>query len=88
MALVEDEVDHGQYGLEAVWEVGIGRDPIGNARVADLALGPHQSLGHGRLGYQEGARDLRGRQPSQEAQRQRDLRCHGQRGVAAGENQA
>jgi hypothetical protein len=29
VALVEDEVDHGQYGPEAVWEVTVGRHPIG-----------------------------------------------------------
>ena len=88
VALVEDEVDDGQHGPQAVREVGLVRDAVGDPRVADLALGPDQPLGHGRLGHQEGARDLGGGEPAQEPQRQRDLGAGGERGVTAGEDQA
>src|SRR5712692_302839 len=53
----------------------------------DLALGPDQPLGHGRLGYQEGARDLGGGEPAKEPERQRDLDADGDRRVAASEDQ-
>jgi hypothetical protein len=88
VALVEDEVDDGQHGPQAVGELGLVGDPIRDPRVADLALGPDQPLGHGRLGDQEGPRDLRGGEASQQPERQRDLGVGGGGGVAAGEDQA
>jgi hypothetical protein len=86
--VAEDEVDDGQHGPKAVREVRLIRDPVRDPRVADIALGPDQPLGHGWLGYQEGARDLRGGEPSQEPERQRDLGAGGERRVTAGEDQA
>ena len=58
VALVEDQVDDGENGREAVRQVGLFGDPVGDTGVSDLALGPHQSLGHRRLGDQERVRDL------------------------------
>ena len=54
---------------------------------ADLRLRPHQPLGHGRLGHQEGAGDLGRRQAGHQAQRQRDAGLGRERRVAAGEDQ-
>ncbi len=65
----------------------LGHD-IGNAGVANLALGAHQPLRHGRRGHQKRARDLVGLEAAQRAQGQRDLRLRSQRRVAAGEDQA
>ena len=53
-----------------------------------LRLGPHQALGHRRLGYQEGPRDLGRRQAAQRAQAERHPRLEGQRRMAAREDQA
>ena len=55
--------------------------------VADLAFGPYQALSHRRLGNEEGAGDLRRRQPSEQAQGQRHLGLGGQGGMAAQEDQ-
>ena len=87
VALVEDQVDDGQHGPEPVREVGLVRDPVGDPGVADLALGPDQPLGHGRLGHQEGAGDLGGGEPAQQPQGQRHLGPGAEGGVAAGEDQ-
>jgi hypothetical protein len=51
-------------------------------------LGAHQPARHRRFSHQEGACDLLGRQPVEQAQGQRHLRLGGQGGVAAGEDQA
>ena len=65
----------------------VGRHPVGNAGQADLALGPHQPLGHGRLGDEEGPGDLGRGQAAQGPQGQRHPGFEGQRRVAAGEHQ-
>src|ERR1700680_1928996 len=58
--LVEDQVHHGEDRAQPFGKLGFARDAVGNAGVANLALGAHQPLGHRRLGDQERARDLRG----------------------------
>jgi hypothetical protein len=63
------------------------RDPVRYRRITDLAFRSHQPLGHGGLGHKEGARDFRGRESSQEPQRQRHLRVGRQRGMTAREDQ-
>src|SRR5258706_46613 len=88
VALVEDEVNDSQHRPKAAGEVGRSRDPIRDPRVTDLALGPDQPLGHGWLGHEEGACDLRGGEPSQETERQRNLDAGGEGRVTAGEDQA
>jgi hypothetical protein len=47
-------------------QIGVGRDAVRNLRVADLALGSHESLSHRRLGDEEGAGDLGCLQPADE----------------------
>ncbi len=87
VALVEDQVEHSEHGGEAVGQQVRGRHAERDPRVADLALGAHQALGHRRLGYQERPRDLLGAEAAERAQRQRDLRLGRERRVAAGEDQ-
>ena len=87
VALVEDEVDDRQHGGEAVREQVLGWDAERNAGRLDLALGAHEPLRHRRLGDEERARDLVGRQTSERPQRQRDLRVERERRVAAREDQ-
>jgi hypothetical protein len=70
-----------------VGQLLVGRHPIGDARVGDLALGAHDPLAHGGLRDQEGARDLAGRHAAERAQRERHARGHLQRRMAAGEDQ-
>src|SRR6202035_2720833 len=75
-------------GREAPGAGSAGGQAVGNPRVADLAFGPDEPLGHGGFGHQEGAGDLGGGEPAQEPERQGDLGAGGERGVAAGEDQA
>ena len=58
VALVEDEVDDGQHAGEAIRQLLVARDAVGDAGGGDLALGAHEALGHRRLGDEERARDL------------------------------
>ncbi len=60
-------------------EAGAGR--------LDALLRPADALRHGRLGHEEGAGDLGGRQAADGSQGQRDLRRRRQRRVAAEEQQ-
>src|SRR5439155_13182820 len=71
ITLIEDEVDDGEHRPKTAREVRLIWDPIRNARVANLALGADQPLCHGRLGYQEGPRDLGGRETAEKPQRER-----------------
>ena len=64
-----------------------GRHPERDAGDLDLPLGPDQSLRHRGLGHQERVRDLLGGQAAERSQGQRHLRRHGQRRMAAGEQQ-
>ena len=83
----EHQVDHRQHGPEPVGQVGVAGHPVGDAGVADLALGAHQPLRHRRLGHQERVGDLLGGQPAEQPERERHLRLDGQRRVAAGEHE-
>ncbi len=86
--LVEEQIDDGQHRRGALEQLVGGRDDEGDAGVADLALGPDEPLGHGRFGNEEGAGDLGRRHADQRAQGQRDTCLEGQRGMAAGEDEA
>src|SRR2546426_221465 len=44
VALIEDEIDDVQYAGESFGEIAARRDFVGNARVADLRLRPHDAL--------------------------------------------
>jgi hypothetical protein len=85
--LVEDQVEDGQDRPQAIREIGLARDPIGDAGVADLALRADDALRHRGLGYQERSGDLRRAQPAQQPQRECDLGGLAQRRMAAREDQ-
>ena len=85
--LGEDEIDDVQDGVEPVGQDGLIGHDIRNPRIADLALRPHETLRHRRLGHEEGARNRIRLQAAQRPQRQRDLRVERQRRMAAGEDQ-
>ena len=88
VALVEQQVQHGEHGAGPFQQHVVGRDPEGYARVADLALGPHQALRHGGFGDQERPGDLSRGEAGQSAQGEGDLGVQGQGGMTAGEHQA
>ena len=88
VALVEDEVDDAQHGVEPLGKLGPGRHFVRDARVADLGLRAHDALRDGRRRGEEGVRDLLGLQPADLAQGQRHLRVGRERRVAAGEDEA
>ncbi len=73
--------------VEPVGQQVSGRPPERDPGHADLRLRPHQPLRHGRLGHQEGVRDLGRRQAGHEPQRQRHAGLGRERRVAAGEDQ-
>jgi hypothetical protein len=87
IAFVEDEVEDSQHAIESLWQRVVGRDPIRDSGVADLALGPHESLGERRLRNEEGPGDLRRREATQRAQRERNAGVYRQRRMATGEDQ-
>lgn len=65
VAFGEDKVEHPEHrGPPLLQQRFLGHREA-NAGVADLALGPHQSLGHGRNGDQEGGRELGHRETKQ-----------------------
>src|SRR6266851_3231342 len=88
VTLVEDEVDDLQHRREASGALLSARDLEHNAFLRQRPLGPDDPLGDGGFRHQEGARDLLGRQASQEAERQRDSRLGGEDRVARDEDQA
>jgi hypothetical protein len=87
VALVEQQVQHGQHPGRALGEEAGGRHPVRDRRVADLALGADDPLRHRGLGHQQRAGDLGGSQPGQRPQRERDPRLERQGRVAAGEDE-
>jgi hypothetical protein len=87
VALVEDQVDDREHRGEPIGQQVVGRHPERDPGGLDLALGPHEPLGHRRLGDEEGSGDLAGGQAAEGVQGQSDLRVGGQRGVTAGEDE-
>ena len=87
VAGVEDEVDRRHCGPQAVGQEVLRWHAQRDACVTDLPLGPDEPLSEGRLGQEEGARDLGCRQAADETQRQRHLCLRGEGGVAAGKDQ-
>ena len=87
VALVEDQVQHVQHDGEPLGPLRAGGHLERRARLLDLLLRPADPLRHRRLGDQERARDLLGREAADRAQRQRHLRRRRQRRVAAQEQQ-
>ena len=86
VALCEHEVGACEDRGQSLGESRRGWDGEGDARIANLALGAHEALGHGRLGLKQGSGDLRHLQSADEPQRERHL-CLDRKGrVAAGED--
>ena len=80
VALVEQQVDHGEHSRQAGAElVGVG-NPVRDARVGDLPLGAGDPLRHRGLRHEERPRDLGRGQAAHDPQRQRDLRRRGSAG--------
>ena len=71
-----------------VGELGAARHLERHARLGERPLGAHDALRDRRLGDEEGARDLVGRQAAEQAQRQRDARLGREHRVAGGEDEA
>src|SRR5438552_2418405 len=74
VALVEDEIDDLEHGRQARGELRPARDVERDARLAQGPLGPDDALRDGRLRHEERPRDLVGREPSQQPQRERHAR--------------
>ena len=87
IAFGEDEIDHREHAAQPRRQRVALRHLIGNAGEADLLLGAQQPLRHRILAREKRARDLRGGQPADGAQRQRDLDLRGKGRMAAGEDQ-
>ena len=83
-----DQVHHGQDPGQAIGELGVGRDGVGDLRRGDLGSGAHQALGHGGLWHQEGPGDRGHLQAGQGTKGQGDLGLAAKRRMAAGEGQA
>jgi hypothetical protein len=86
-ALVEDQVEHREERAQPVRQLVVGRDPVGDARGADLSLRAHDPLLHGGLAGQQRARHLRGGQPAERPQGERHARLRRERRMAAREEQ-
>jgi hypothetical protein len=87
VALVEDEVERGEHRGQALRQVLVARDLVGDPGGADLALGAHDPLRHRGLRHQEGAGHLRGGEPAQRPEREPHPGLRGERRVAAGEDE-
>ena len=87
VALVEDEVEHGEHRAKPLGQQVVGGHAEGDARGADLALGPDEPLRHRRLGYEKGVRDLGRRQAADLAKGERDPTLRREGRVAAREHE-
>ncbi len=88
VALVIDQIDHLQDGLQARRKFTGFRNAVGNASLANLVFATHQTLRQRRRGDQKTPGDGGGTQSAHFAQRQGDLDIRRQRRVTAGKNQA
>ena len=87
VALVEDEVQHGEYAGDPYRQLRRGRHPVRDARRLDLGFRAGDPALHGGLPHQERAGDLRHGQAADQAQRERHAGLRRERRVAAGEDQ-
>ena len=87
VALGEDQVEHLPQRREALVEFVGPRHPELLAARPDARLRPRDALGDRRLGQQQGAADLGGREAADGAQREGDLCGAAQRRVAAEQEQ-
>ena len=79
VALVEDDVERGEHLGEPIGQLVRAGHPVRDVRADDLALGAHDALRHGRLGYQKRMRDLARGHAHDRAERQRHLGVAGER---------
>ena len=68
-------------------ELGPARDLEGDPLLGERPLGPDDALGDGRLRDEERARDLLGRQTTEQAERERDARLGGKHRMAGREHE-
>ena len=88
VALVEHEVEDAEDRVEPLGQEVVGRDAVGDRRVADLPLRPHEPLGERDFGDEEGPGDLGGGEPAERPQGEGDLGLHRESRMAAGEDEA
>ena len=70
VALVEDEVDDGEHGVQPLGQVGRLRHAVRDVRALDLRLRAGDALRHRGLGHEEGPRDLGDGESAEHAQRE------------------
>ena len=87
VALVEDQVQDAQHRAQAIGQFVVGGHGEADGRVTNALLGATDALRHGRLRYQEGARDLGGGESAHGTEGERDGRPGRERRVAAQEEQ-
>ena len=88
VALVEDEVDDGEDGFEALAEVVAARRFEGDVGFGEGFLGAEDALAEGFFGDEEGPRDLGGGEAAGDAQGEGDAAFDGEHGMAGGEDEA
>ena len=84
---VVDQVDDREHRREAGGKLVIVRHAVRDPGRLDLALGTHEPLSHRRLGHQERASDLLGRETAEQPQRERHLSLRSERRVTAREDE-
>ena len=88
VAFVKDQIDHFQHRRQPHDQFGAAGNFKRHSLFRQGAFGANDALGDGRLGDQEGARDLVGRQTSEQAKRERHPRLGGEDRMAGDEDQA
>ena len=88
VALVEDEIDHLEHRRQARGELGAAGHFERDLLLGEGPLGADDPLRDGRLGDEERARDLVGRQAAEQAQRERHARLGREHRMARGEHEA
>lgn len=88
VALIEEEVEREEHGIEARGEVVAGGDGEGDALLLDLLACAGDALGHGGLAGEKGGGDFGGAESAQGFQSEGDLGILREHGVAAGEHEA
>ena len=87
VALVENQIDHGEHGRQARGQLGPFGHLVGKFAIADRPLGTHEPLGDRGLGHEKGSRDLRRREASYQPERERDAAVGWQTRMTAGKDQ-
>ena len=87
VAFVEDEVDDLEHRRQPRGQLGAARHLERHARLGQRPLGAHDPLRDRRLGDEEGARDLVGREAAEQPQRQRHARLGREHGMTGDEHE-